>query len=62
MCNVLKEIFAIPFLLQEEILLKMPNDRNETTHIYNKDISREIFIRIKEQYLEIFNKITFFTL
>lgn len=55
--SALKEVYAIQFLTQEEILLKMLDDRNETTHIYNKEMSREIFLRIKEQYIKIFDNV-----
>ncbi|HOK41950.1 MAG TPA: HI0074 family nucleotidyltransferase substrate-binding subunit [bacterium] len=52
--SVFKEIFAIQFITNEEILLNMLYDRNETTHLYNKQKSRVILERIKNQYLEIF--------
>lgn len=55
--SVLKEAFAIGLFSDEQNVLKMLDDRNETTHIYNKEKSREIFCRISEKYILLFDEI-----
>lgn len=48
----LKEAFRIELFENEEIFLDMLEDRNMTSHIYDKQTSEEIFKRIKLQYLK----------
>lgn len=47
----LKEAFRIELFEDEEIFLDMLEDRNKTSHIYDKQTSEEIFNRIISQYL-----------
>lgn len=52
--KVLKECYQAGIFKEEQILIKMLMDRNETTHLYSKEISRGIFNRIKNDYIKIF--------
>ena len=47
----LKEAFRVGWLKEEKIFLDMLEDRNMTSHIYDKETSEEIFCRIKNNYL-----------
>jgi nucleotidyltransferase substrate binding protein (TIGR01987 family) len=47
----LKEGFRIGLISDEETYLDMLEDRNLTTHIYDKNTSGEIFKRIKKTYI-----------
>lgn len=47
----LKEAFRIGIIEDEEKFLDMLEDRNRTSHIYNKETSEEIFERIKTEYI-----------
>ncbi len=49
--DVLKEAFKLGWLNNEDIFLNMLEDRNKASHIYNKQTSREIFRRIKNEYI-----------
>lgn len=49
--DVFKEAFRLEWLDDEELFLNMLEDRNKTSHIYDKETSREIFKRIKENYV-----------
>lgn len=53
----LKEAFRITFIEDEEIFLDMLEDRNMTSHIYDKETSEEIFKRIKLNYSEAIEKV-----
>ena len=53
----LKEAFRINLLGDEEIFLDMLEDRNRTSHIYDKETSEEIFERIKTVYLQAIKKV-----
>ncbi|MEW6007217.1 MAG: nucleotidyltransferase substrate binding protein [bacterium] len=46
----LKEAFRITLIEDEEVFLDMLEDRNVTSHIYDKETSEEIFERIKISY------------
>lgn len=48
----LKEAFKIGWLKEEKVFLDMLEDRNKTSHIYDKETSEEIFVRIKNNYLD----------
>lgn len=50
--SCLKEGARRGFLNRGEILLDMLEDRNKTTHIYDEGTAKEIFGRIKEQYID----------
>jgi nucleotidyltransferase substrate binding protein (TIGR01987 family) len=45
-----KEAFKIGIIKDEELALDMLEDRNRTSHIYNKKIADEIFNNIKNKY------------
>lgn len=47
----LKSAFRIGLLVNEEGFLDMLEDRNLTTHLYNKEKSEKIFQKIKDSYL-----------
>ena len=53
----LKEAFRIGLIEDEEMFLDMLEDRNKTSHIYAKEVSEEIFERIKLFYLQAIEKI-----
>ena len=44
----------ISIFKDDEVFLDMLEDRNQTSHIYSEDISKEIFGRIKKKYLNAF--------
>lgn len=46
-----KESFRFGIIKDQETFLNIISDRNNTVHIYNEEKSREIFQRIKEEYL-----------
>ena len=52
-----KEAFRLGFIEGEEILLDMIEDRNKTSHIYNKETSEKIFERIKSNYITAVEKV-----
>ena len=49
----LKEAFRIALIEDEAIFLDMLEDRNKTSHIYDKETSKEIFQRIKSRQLHL---------
>lgn len=49
--DVFKEAFKLEWFDNEELFLNMLEDRNKTSHIYDNKTSREIFQRIKENYV-----------
>ena len=49
--DVLKEAFKLEWLNDEDIFLNMLEDRNKASHIYDKQTSREIFRRIRDEYV-----------
>ena len=53
----LKEGFKFGLIKDEEIFLDMLEDRNQTSHIYSEEVSKEIFKRIKTRYLNPLKKI-----
>ncbi len=50
--DCIKQAFKANIINDDEIILDMLEDRNLSSHIYNKSTSEEIFLRIKEVYLE----------
>ncbi len=48
--DCLSRAFKYGIVQNEQIVLDMLNDRNNSTHIYSKDESEEIFERIKNNY------------
>lgn len=55
--DCLRKAFKYGIIKNEEIVLDMLIDRNNSTHIYNKDESEEIFQRIKSDYITELKKI-----
>jgi len=55
--DVFKEAFKLEWLDNEELFLNMLEDRNKTSHIYDNKTSREIFQRVKENYVSAIEKI-----
>ncbi|MFQ6083606.1 MAG: HI0074 family nucleotidyltransferase substrate-binding subunit [Candidatus Aminicenantia bacterium] len=53
----LKEAFRIELIEDEEIFLDMLEDRNKSSHIYDKEVSEEIFKRIKSFYIQAIEKL-----
>lgn len=53
----LKEAFRVEIIDDEEIFLDMLEDRNRTSHIYSKEVSEEIFNRIKLHYVKSIEKV-----
>lgn len=52
--DAFKEAFRLEWLNEEEPFLDMLEDKNKTSHIYDREASREIFKRIKENYVSAF--------
>ncbi len=50
--NTLKEAYQIGWLHDEIAWLQMLNDRNLTSHIYDADTAKRIYIDIKKYYPE----------
>jgi len=50
--NCIKEAFKSNIVDDDEIILDMLEDRNKSSHIYNEEMSDEIFERIKNVYFE----------
>ena len=51
-----KEAFRVGWLKEEEIFAHMLEDRNKSSHVYDEAESKEIFGRIKDQYIECLEK------
>jgi len=51
--NCIKTAFRYKLLEDDEIFLDMLEDRNKSSHIYNKQQAEEIFERIKSVYAKI---------
>lgn len=57
--NCIKEAFKAGLIEDDEIILDMLEDRNRSSHIYDNSMSEEIFVRIKEAYLNYLLKLNF---
>lgn len=55
--SVLNQSFVIGLFSDERVWLNIINDRNMTSHIYDEKTADEIFQRIKNQYVEEFEKL-----
>jgi nucleotidyltransferase substrate binding protein (TIGR01987 family) len=55
--DCLKESFRIDLINDEETFLNMLEDRNLTSHIYDKETSGKIFKRIKKNYITAIKKL-----
>lgn len=49
--NCIKEAFKNNLISDDEIILDMLEDRNKSSHIYNEQMSNEIYKRIEKIYL-----------
>ena len=56
--EALKGAFKFGLIVDEECFLDMLEDRNQATHIYSEDVSREIFKRIKKDYSSALKKLS----
>jgi len=56
--DALVEGFRFGLIKDEKIFLDMLEDRNQTSHIYNEDISEQIYNRISTQYIQPLKKIS----
>ncbi len=52
--NCIKEALRANLIKDDDILLDIIEDRNKTSHIYSEEVSKEIFERVKEVYLDVF--------
>lgn len=52
----LKEAFRINLIEDEELFLNMLEDRNKTSHIYDESTADDIFVRIKNEYVQLIEK------
>lgn len=48
--NATREAFKVDLINDGEVWMKMIEDRNQTSHTYNQDVSEKIFIAITQQY------------
>ena len=55
--DCLKEAFRLGWLKEEQIFIQMLEDRNETSHVYEEKKAREIFARIKSQYVALIGSV-----
>ncbi|GAB4258823.1 nucleotidyltransferase substrate binding protein [Thermincola ferriacetica] len=56
--DVFKEAYAKGLLENGEIWLDMLNDRNLSSHTYNRERAMEIFKRVKDRYFDEFVRLT----
>ena len=49
--DCIKKAFRANLIEDDEIILDMLSDRNQSSHIYNQQISEEIFERIQKVYV-----------
>jgi len=52
----LKEAFRINLIEDEKLFLNMLEDRNKTSHIYDEITADDIFVRIKNEYVQLIEK------
>ena len=52
----LKEAFRINLIEDEELFLNMLEDRNKTSRIYDESSADDIFVRIKNEYVQLIEK------
>lgn len=58
--GILKFAFKNGIIDDEEVFSKMLEDRNITTHMYDEKIAEEIYLSIKEKYVEKIGKVIVF--
>lgn len=49
--DALKEAFGLEWIVEENLYLNMLEDRNKTSHIYDKKTADEIYGRVSKDYL-----------
>lgn len=55
--EIIKQSFKHKIIEDGETWLDMMLSRNELSHLYNKDNSRKIYLKIKDKYIEQFEKL-----
>ena len=55
--EVIKESFAHNLISDGEIWIKMMLARNSLSHLYDEEISRQIYVAIKNEYIHEFEKL-----
>ena len=55
--EIIKEAFAAGIIEDGEIWIKMMLSRNELSHLYDEEASREIYDNIKENYMNEIKKL-----
>ena len=55
--EIIKEAFAAGIIEDGEIWIKMMLSRNELSHLYDEEASREIYDNIKENYMKDIKKL-----
>jgi nucleotidyltransferase substrate binding protein (TIGR01987 family) len=55
--DCLKEAFRYGLFIDDELFLNMLEDRNNTSHIYNHEDTRIIYLRIKDEYFNAINSL-----
>ena len=55
--EIIKEAFAAKLIEDGEIWIKMMLSRNELSHLYDEEASREIYDNIKENYMNEIKKL-----
>jgi nucleotidyltransferase substrate binding protein (TIGR01987 family) len=53
--DCVKMAYRMGILEDDEIVLDMIEDRNKSSHIYDEQVAEEIFLRIKEVYVDCLN-------
>ena len=48
----MKKAYEVRWIENETVWLQMLRDRNETSHVYNEDMAKQIYDRIRENYPE----------
>lgn len=56
--EALKQGFKFGLITDEESFIDMVSDRNQTVHIYNEQMSKDIVTRIKKNYLILLKKLS----
>lgn len=47
---IIKELFKVEMILEEDLWIKMMEDRNKTSHIYDETQAKDIYDKIKRNY------------
>lgn len=52
--EVFKEAFSVGLILEGEKWIEMLKDRNLTSHVYDEEMAKDIYVRVKNIYMELF--------